>query len=317
MENKQKVQLKKDFLKEDQKLMKNHINQQEKTNLIDLKSSNFDYDSFFKSCISNKMIIYNKFPNLNDIIEYYSSKNWNAGHPIYEYGNFNIEELAIVIQYLYSFFRNEEYKTVMLGYLERTKFHVLEGIFEQLRPNLYFLIGNSKTLEDYIPYKNCFLEKEQSFDFQKKIISFIGLRAKEGIIFNELSIHTELENHRIYPGIYYYDEIKQEYDNVKYLSHINIFDEYFYKKIRTYSGIEDTLNFAIHANDSFLAKILISIAIFKKNHQKTQLSNEDYQYIFYELFKDNSVNVKKEIERNIPKKLKLVSKNKNYENTLK
>lgn len=57
-----------------------------------------------------------------------------------------------------------------------------------------------------------------------------------------------------------------------------------------------------HINDSFIAKALISIAVYKKNYQKTNLSNE---YIIYEMFHEG-VDIEKEVEQDILKKLKYV-----------
>lgn len=62
---------------------------------------------------------------------------------------------------------------------------------------------------------------------------------------------------------------------------------------------------SFHINVSFVVKSLIIIAIYKKNHQKTSLSNEDYQYIFYEIFHED-VDIEKEVEWDIPKQLKYI-----------
>ena len=136
----------------------------------------------------------------------------------------------------------------------------------------------------------------------------IGIPAREGTITDQLGIRSGIE-HQKKNGFCYYDYLKEEYQTLKYLSQVNIFDDCFYQKIRNYSGIEDTLSFLIHHEDDFIAKALISIAIFKKNHHKVRLTSEDYQYIFYEMFQDRSIRVEKEIERKVPKTLKYVPRN--------
>ena len=316
MGSRQKVALKKEFLKESKKNLpkkkedsKEKVSKQKEVSKhIESKTEKLAYSSFFAGKDLNKMVVYEQFPKLDDIIDYYSNKGWNAEHPLKEYGKFDIRELMIVIQYLYSFYQNEEYQSMLFGYLEKQAFRVAEGIFEELKPNLYFLVGSEKSLEEYQCYRNCFLESNHGFDFQRKNLHLIGIPAREGTITDQLGIRSGIE-HQKKNGFCYYDYLKEEYQTLKYLSQVNIFDDCFYQKIRNYSGIEDTLSFSIHHEDDFIAKALISIAIFKKNHHKVRLTSEDYQYIFYEMFQDRSIRVEKEIERKVPKTLKYVPRN--------
>lgn len=316
MGSRQKMALKKELLKESKKRSQKRkedsnektSNQKELSKNIESKTEQLAYSSFFLGKDFNKMVLYDQFPKLDDIIDYYSSKGWNAEHPLKEYGKFDIRELMIVIQYLYSFYQNEEYQSMVFGYLEKQSYKVAEGVFEELKPNLYFVVGNEKSLEEYQDYQNCFLEESHGFDFQRKNLHLIGIRAQEGTIKDQLGIRSEIE-YQSGNGFCYYDCLREEYQTLKYLSQVNIFDDYFYKKIRNYSGIEDTLSFSIHHEDDFIAKALISIAIFKKNHQKVHLTVEDYKYIFYEMFQDRSIHVEKEIERKVPKTLKYVPRN--------
>lgn len=304
MGNRQKASFKKELLKEKKKMIQN----EKKKEKVELKSEYLAYEDFFRGKNNSKMILYDQFPSVDDMIDYYFHYGWNKEHPIYEYGRFDIRELAVVIQYLYSFYQNREYQLLVFGYLEKQSYQVREGNFEQLKANLAFLVGTDDSLKEFFSWKNAFLGSEQEFDFQQKRESLIGILAKEGMVSDQLGISTDLDKSVMGSGICYYDYLKEETNITRYLSHVNIFDDCFYRKIRNYVGIEDTLCMSIHPRDRLIAKALISIAIFKKNHQKISLTMEDYQYIFDELFHDNSIHVGKEISKNIPKRLRYISR---------
>ena len=264
------------------------------------------YTQFFLEKDSKKFVLYHEFPSLGEILDYYFQKSFLAEHPIQEYGRFDIRELAELIKYLYSFYYQEEYRILTFGYLEKSMYQVNEGIFPQIKSNLCFLIGNDRSLESYDSYRNLFLGSEQKFDFSKKKKSLICLKPTLGTIRDTLGITCKGIDMASMNGIGYYDVLSEEYKFSKYLSSFSLFCDSFYQKLENYSGIWDTFSFGIHEQDRFLSDALISIAIFKKNQEKLTLSNEDYQYLFYEMFRDNRVNIKKAMEKEIPKTLKYV-----------
>lgn len=301
-----------DKQKEREKQKKSVVkDKQDKDNVCgDNNISNLDYVNFFLSKNSKKMILYDKFPDLDTIIKYYSDTFWNNIHPLEEFGKFEIKELLEVIKLLYSIKRQENYKILTTGFLTPKFSKLLDGSLFELVPNIYFLVGNDKTLDDCFGYQNLFLEEVKDFQFAKKYTAnFIAISPKQATIRDTLDISCQCPNSDCgyYGGIQYYDELVNNYNTTKYLSIINIFDDNFYNKISRYSGIQDTLSFTIYPDDEFIAKVLLSIVIYKKNHHKQKLSNDDYRYIFYELFKEN-VNVEKEITKDFPKVLKYVSK---------
>lgn len=267
------------------------------------------YSQFFLERDSKDFVLYHDFPCLEKILDYYFQKTFLAEHPIQEYGKFDIRELAELIKYLYSFYYHEEYRILTFGYLEKRMYQVNEGLFPQINPNLCFLIGNDRALERYDSYKNLFLESEQSFDFSKKTKSLICLRPSVGTIRDTLGMICRGIVGESINGIGYYNELTEEYNFCKYLRTCSLFCDSFYQQLNHYSGIEDTLSFFVHEHDRFIAEALISIVIFKKNQGKVCLSNEDYQYLFYEMFQDNRVNIKKAIDKEIPFSLKYVPKN--------
>ncbi len=317
MGKRQNNRIKKDFFegekqrREQQQSIARKVEQSEKEIQPDTTTSNLDYANFFISKNSKKMVLYDKWPDLETIINYYSNTTWNNTHPLEEYGKFEIKELLEIIKLLFSIKKQDEYKIVTTGFLSKHSYTLLEGTFSELLPNLYFLIGNDKTLEEYFQVQNLFLEEVQAYDFEHQYHpSFTALSPKKGTIRDTLMVSCQCPNSKFKycGGIQYYDSLKEEYTATKYLAMTNIFDDSFYRKLHNYQGIQDTLSFPIHKEDEFIAQVLLSIVIYKKNHQKINLTNEDYRSIFYELFKE-PVNIEKEIKKDIPKTLKYVPKN--------
>lgn len=268
------------------------------------------YREFFLSKKSKDFVLYDRFPSFQVVRSYYS-KLPVFSHPLMEYGEFDIKELAEVIKLLYSFQRQKEYKIVTSGQME------WNGI-SRLDPNIYFLIGDDKTLENYLSYYQCFFEKEDSFFSFDSLVDFTYLKADKIVNnFNHYPIDEMLKmschildvfvsgSLNLETEIAYYDYLKKNYFIASFSKNTNIFKSDVCSDFVHYKGIKDTLSMPFHINDSFVAKALISIAIYKKNHQKTSLDNEDYRYIFYEMFHED-VNIEKEVEQDIPKKLKYV-----------
>ena len=117
---------------------------------------------------------------------------------------------------------------------------------------------------------------------------------------NELGITTNFPHIYNGDGINYYDSLNDCSVCLKMFDTINIFEFLTAYKLKYYQGIKDTLSFPIHIKDSFIAKALISMAIYKKNIGQNELYNEDYEYIFKELFNED-VDISKEIEKDILK----------------
>jgi hypothetical protein len=271
-----------------------------------------EYVNFFLSKESKKIILYDDWPTIDTIINYYANTTWSNLHPLEEYGKFEIKELLEVIKLLYSIKRQQTYNILTTGFLTESTYTVLEGTYKELLPHLYFMIGNSQTLEPYTPYQNLFQEEVQENLLDEIYLSnWTTITPQKGTIKDTLNISCQVlhSNFKYTGGIQYYDALKEEYNTVKYLSNINILDNSFYLKIRNYKGIQDTLTFPITKEDDFIAKTLLSIVIYKKNHQKTKLTSEDYRHIFYELFKE-PINIEKEIQKDIPKTLKYIPKKK-------
>lgn len=215
------------------------------------------YAAFFISKSDKKMVLYDKFPNLDQIISYYSKKTWNAPHPLEDYGKFEVRELVEVIKTLYSIKKQREYQIFTMGYLEKNYYSLLEGKFQELIPKLLFLIGNEDTLKTYQNYKNLFLGNACSFDsFNQSMPDLIAVFPREGTVRDTLGIQCKcpgFPDNYFEAGIKYYDYVKEQYLVSKYLSNIQIFDSCFFQKVNSYKGIQDTLSFPIHLSDDFIA----------------------------------------------------------------
>lgn len=264
------------------------------------------YFDFFESKKRKEFVLYEKYPAYNEIYAYH---NRFPNHPVAHYGYFNIKELAEVIKLLYSFKKQEEYKVLTFGNAKVVHTGP-EDVDRQIDPCIYFLIGNNQSLSSYQEFNQTFSYKENYGFENKHIYNLIRLECSKSTYrgCNELGIVTEFPHIYNGDGINYYDSLNDCSVCLKMFDTIGIFkllNEYKLKN--NYQGIKDTLSFPIHIKDSFIAKALISMVIYKKNIGKNELSNEDYSSIFRELFNED-VDISKEIEKDIPKVLKYVQK---------
>lgn len=267
------------------------------------------YAEFFYKKSTKDFILYEDFPSFDEIKAYYNEER--RIHPISSFGNFNIKELAQVIKLLYSFERQKEYQIFTFGNLSLDHTGP-EDIDRELKPYLYFLIGDEENLDPYKEFNHTFSEQEYHYPFEKsKIQNLICLQPNKGDFQNTLEIISDYPYHFIKNGsnynkngINYYDDLNKIPTCQTFAINTNIFSNYL---PIIYQGIQDTLNFPIYIDDRFIAQTLISIAIYKKNMGKFELSNEDYCYIFHELYGED-IDLKKEIEKDIPKTLKYYKK---------
>lgn len=242
----------------------------------------YSYPEFFDEKVNKRFEWIRDFPSKKEV-QYYEESG-DLSHPLMDYGDFPVKELAELIKLLFSYQKQEEYKIVTCGY---------SNSYDSA---LFFLIGNEKSLADYISFQGTFqkeVSKEIKAILTKKIPNLIGLKALESN-YNTLEVQWNIEN----------------------LNRFNIFHNCLVN-FSDYEGIQDTLSFPIHSSDKFLAEMLISIAIYKKNngliYQKNQevrdLMDEHYQEIFKVLFGEPYVgNIQQMIHRDIPKTLRYIPK---------
>lgn len=277
------------------------------------KSIKDSYPKFISDSIKespNKFVYKERFPTTEEIRSFYQYGDIN-NISLYDYGWFDIKELAAIIKTLYSLKKQKEYSIVTLANLEEEYFGPVISD-RKIVPYLNFLIGldqkhiaeyNGKyfdepSLEGNILDKYNFdrhqglvrLKQDRKYDKKFKSFEFNS----EGVI-------------AIHPISWYLDPLINWNDNTAFFSQYNIFDKYSGEVIRRLDNeprknIGALLSFSLDFQDNFIAKTLMSIVIYKKKTNKLELDNNDYKYIFYELFKED-VDVLDIVDKEIPKVL--------------
>lgn len=280
------------------------------------KSLVSSYPKFIEELIKTNPKSFNsieKFPTTEEIRSFYQYGSPKITDDIlmYHYGWFDIKELAAIIKLLYSLKKQKEYSIVTLANLEIEYFGP-EISDKRIVPYLNFLIGldqkhieeyngkyfNRPSLEGNILDKYNFdrhqglVRLKQDRKYEKKFKSFEF--NSEGVI----SMH---------PISWDLDPLINWNDNTAFSSEYNIFNKYFGEIVKILdneprSKICSLLSFSLDFQDAFIARVLFSIVIYKKKMNKFILTNDDYKYIFYELFKED-VDVSEVVDKEIPKVL--------------
>lgn len=242
---------------------------------------------------------------------------------LFEYGYFSIKELAVIIKLLYSFKRQEENKILTFANLNLDYISPKE---DEREYNVYlrFLVGNDKTLNSFYQYDNCFFEEYQKLHetmCEYSQIKFAGISnlivLSPNLSQKQNSLGISCDGFGYYgqrltrDGINYSDEWQKHDACAMFSERYNIFGIYpltdLAKHMCGCSSLREILDFPISLYDNFIAEVLMSIVIYKRNIDKIDLDNEDYRYIFYELFGED-VDIAKEMEKYFPTKLKYVRK---------
>lgn len=255
------------------------------------------YKEFFNNLTNKEFILYERFPSMKalDIFRSYDK------FPLYDEGILNAKELAEIIKHIYQFKTGKEYNILSIGVTETDGMPIYGGKVYQIVPHLHFIIGNDKTLEPYKEFSGKFINND-------RLYSKIYLYAKGKDIINielerdsknSLGINCLTEKFSDKDNeINYYDAQYNEYSYVGFDLHKRIFND----SIHNPKGIRDVFNFEINTFDTYIAKTLISIIIYKRNNNIKELSDEDYNYIFDTLFNEK-VNIVEDAKKDIPNEL--------------
>lgn len=266
------------------------------------------YQDYYDKKTNKEFILYEDFPSL-DALDIYIHRISHK-FPLYDYGDLNIKELAEIIKYLYQFKTGNNYSIFTIGTVELDAQTVYGGQAFSSKPHLFFIIGNDKTLEPYREYNKKFVNSD-------KLHTDIYLRARGQ---NIISIEADRDYHNSMgiecltghvfdkPGLLnYYNECYQQYMTFETSEKKQIFSDDLRSNLNfsggyKMKGIKDVMDFNIHPFDTYIAKVLISIIIYKRNNNIEELSNEDYNHIFDVLFKEK-VDIINDSKVDIPKKL--------------
>ncbi|MDD3453103.1 MAG: hypothetical protein PHN42_02340 [Bacilli bacterium] len=275
------------------------------------------YQDFFNSKNNKEFILYDRFPSL-EMLKLHI-KEISTVFPLYEVGRLDVKELAELIKHFYQFQRGLEYDILTIGTTEYLGSPVYGGQSYSVIPHIYFIIGNNKTLEPFRKYNGQFINED-------KIYTSIYLNARgKNIIAIELENTYESSKMNIEcltgkcsdnPGmINYYDYQDQCHNSFNVSTSKNIFDYYVQTRVHNngyygYKGIKDVLDFVPHISDTFIAKMLISVSIYKRNNNIEKLTSDDYNHIFDILFREK-VDIKSQAKKDIPSQLVYVP-NANY-----
>lgn len=269
-----------------------------------------EYEEFYLSKTNPEFILYKKYPDPKLLEKYMCQKGVFF---LSEYGEFNILKLAELIKYLYQFKTDEEYKIYTIGTLEDKT--VLDGdyIYHESIPHLHFVIGNKKINKELEEYNGLFINSKKAFyhlllEFKgKNIISIdadsfkgksINIECLTGVNNNETKINYFSPCDNLY--------MSTDFDLEKQIFSANILSKLKYAKNEYHiNGMHNIFDFDIHLTNTFIANVLLSICIYKKNNDKQDLTNEDYNYIFNNLYNSN-IDIESDISKDIPTSLTYV-----------
>lgn len=272
------------------------------------------YPKFIEECLKEKptkFVNKEKFPTTEEIRSFYLYGGVTKDNiPLYEYGWFDIKELAVIIKVLYSLKRQREYQIVTLANLEM-EYTGPEIVDRKIIPYMNFLIGLDKKMSYLEKYNGKYFDYIYDRDILKQFNeerhqNLVSLRQSgsrcDGGLGIYFDVYGELEN-----SFHYENEYDVRCSYAKFSSEYNIFDKNLGKVIRHLDrehrkNIGGLLSFSLDFQDNFIAKALVSIVIYKKKINKLRLDNADYQYIFYELFKED-IDILGAVDKEIPKVL--------------
>ena len=267
-----------------------------------------EYRNFFINKNNKKFVLIDSYPSIEALDIYITRSKL---FPLHFDAELSVTELSEIIKYLYQFKRQKEYQILTIGATERVCESEYIGKFYTAQPHLFFLIGNDKTLAPFNEYNGKYSNVEYAY---KEIFSkakgkdLIGIEADRtwDLFGNRLDIdcYTQTQFDSKEPAINYYDFEAGRYRTFMLSSTKNIFSTDIKRNLACSkrTGIRDVFDFKIDYDDTFIAKVLISIIIYKRNNCIKELGVEDYNHIFKVLFNEEA-NILDDIEKDIPKHL--------------
>lgn len=282
--------------------------------VIELRKKLVDaYPQFLDTCYKdrpNKFIKIEKFPTTEEVRSFYQYGNITKDNiPLHEYGWFDIKELVAIIKVLFSLKRQKEYQILSFANLE-TQYKGPELFDTELVPFMNFIIGDNKSISFLETYNGRYFTDETMKDDIFKTFKNVSYSNRVRITQRGqvngcgLGINFEYYDEHCDEFLRYFDDISKK---IGFSSKYNIFDKYYGEVVRRLDknprrNIGSLLSFNLGIQDNFIAKALFSIVIYKKKMGKYNLDNNDYNYIFYELFKEN-VDLSEVVDKEIPKTL--------------
>ena len=296
-------------LEKSKKELEDLLKRSEKQQDIDRKEIAEAYEDFYNNKTNTEFVLYNRYPSIKALelyLQYISDRL-----PLYDFGKLNVKELAEIVKHIYQFKTGKEFDIVTAGAVESHGTPVYGGQAFSMKPHLYFIVGNDKTLEPFRDYHGLFVNSD-------KLYTSIDLYARGKDLVN---IEVD-QDHRTPLGIEcltgsmwdekgainYSDDCDSRYDTFEASLYKQIFSSHIRSNFDFYTkqkGIKDVMSFPLHSYDTDIAKVLISIVIYKRNNRIDHLTEEDYNHIFDVLYNEK-VDIIGDSERDIPRTLTYV-----------
>ncbi len=259
------------------------------------------YQNFWNQKNNTDFVLYNQYPSMEAFLAYV--KHVSNQFILYPYGKLDAKELAEVIKYLFQYHTGQEYFIYTIGAVEKIAPRDYFPAFSE--PHLYFVIGNQKNLAPFEPYNGCLVNRNQFFS--KLYLAgmgrdFISLEL-DGDCKDKNSMGIECLTGSACDKegfINYYDSYSKTH---RYIG-ASLQKQLFTKLLSKYKmdGIHEVFDFKIHRFDTYIAKVLISIILYKRNNHLDALSKDDYHFIFTALFGEVP-DIQQDVLNDFPKKL--------------
>lgn len=265
------------------------------------------YYDFFDKKRNHEFVYYQKFPSIEslDIYSHNSSENF----PLYHEGKLNVVELAEVIRHLYQFHTGKDYQILTIGTTETDIEPVYGGKAYHTIPHLNILIGNEEALAPYQELNGTYTNDDTNIYFahKKNLINIDTERYGGDNEFNIECLTGSIFDKK--NKINYFNPTYEYYDSFRPSAEKQVFSSDIAGNLRSslckVKGIKDVFDFQIHPSDSYIAKTLVSMIIYKRNNQIKNFSFEDYNHIFNVLYGEN-VDIIGDAEKDIPKQLRYI-----------
>ena len=263
------------------------------------------YQDFYDKKTNKEFVLYDRYPSI-EVLKIYLRKS-SQRFPLYDFGILNVKELAEIIKHVYQFKTGKEFEILTIGATEKHGTPVYGGQTFSLRPHLFFMVGNGESLSLFKEYNGMYVSSDKLYAniylqaYGRNIINIevdrdyrnpLGIECLTGSLFDEKG------------NINYSDDQGNLYDTFDGSINKQIFSKNIVSNLNSskIKGIKDVLDFKIYPFDTYIAKILISIVIYKRNNQIQQLTKEDYNHIFDVLFGEKA-NIVEDVEKDIPRQL--------------
>lgn len=288
--------------KKDLELQIEQNNLQYRSNIENIAQA---YQNFYDKKTNKEFVLYERYPSIESLKLYLREISWRF--PLYDFGVLNVKELVEIIKHIYQFKTGKEFEILTIGATEK------HGIVfnYSMQPHVYFLVGTEKSLGSFKKYNGMYVNSDRfyrdiylytyMFGYGKNLINIeidsdhgnsLGIECLTGSLFDKKG------------KINYSDDQGTFYDTFDGSINKQIFSGNIISKLddSDFKGIKDVLDFDVHPFDTYIAKILISIVIYKRNNQIQQLTEKDYNHIFDVLFGEK-VTILEDVEKDIPRQL--------------